>query len=64
MCNSLAFLFSLYQQASDQGPSGDKNQKSKQGDEDSGEPAAKKPNSEIEIYYIRKEHYFLAGHTG
>lgn len=34
--------------ASDQGPSGDKNQKSKRIDEDSGEPAAKKPNIDKE----------------
>ena len=49
-------LFSLYQQASDQGPSGDKNQKSKRIEEDSGEPAAKKPNSKIQILPSRYHH--------
>ena len=47
--NSLTLLFSLYQQASDQGPAGDKNQKSKRIEEDLGEPAAKKANSKIQI---------------
>ena len=40
----------LFLQASDQGDSGDKSQKPNQREEDSGEPAAKKPHGKISIF--------------
>ena len=45
-CES-CFLF----QASDQGIPGDKNQETKQNEEDSGEPAAKRPHGKISLLF-------------
>ena len=51
-CESL-FLF----KASDQGIPGEKNQKTKQNEEDSGEPAAKRPHGKISQLSQNLFHY-------